>query len=96
MNRLEEIKEREAKASPGPWRAAEKASPDAIFLAYARMDIPWLLDEVERLRNENSLLFRDLRRIERDNRHERQASTRYFEAMIRTQQETSQLLKERG
>jgi hypothetical protein len=69
--RLEEIRAREEKATPGPWdswridpsNAWSKWSfgntqvnpddlykPDAEFIAHAREDIPFLLDEIERLR----------------------------------------------
>jgi len=64
---LNAIKERAAKATPGPWRSAglygvrtqndEALSiplrpEDATFIAYAREDVPALVAEVERLRAE--------------------------------------------
>lgn len=64
--KLNAIKERAAKATPGPWRSAglygvrtqndEALSiplrpSDATFIAHAREDVPVLVAEVERLQN---------------------------------------------
>jgi len=79
-DRLAEIREREAKATAGPWasvvfpeaagsgfpphgdvigppmvtldRSVKFTIDDADFISHAREDIPWLIAENERLRNE--------------------------------------------
>lgn len=72
------IKERVAKATHGPWRSAglygvrtqddcalsiPLRPSDATFIANARQDIPSLVAEVERLKDENSSLKRSLEYI---------------------------------
>ena len=80
--RLDEIRQREAAATEGPWQqngsngvhtprgicvaitqmdSREQRKADAEFLAAARVDVPWLVAEVERLRGENERLQFDLR-----------------------------------
>lgn len=65
MGRIEEIRERESKATRGPWRVVDGRSfgvqssdkniascfrrDNEVFIAHAREDIPFLLVEVERL-----------------------------------------------
>lgn len=75
---LNAIKERAEKAIPGPWyhnRHNEITTPngarlsqtvtgiDAEFIAHVREDIPALVAEVERLKDENSSLKRSLEYI---------------------------------
>lgn len=65
MDRLEEIKARCEAATPGPWTVqfddldltgirvanGKKMTEDDIwFIAHSQRDIPWLIEEVERLR----------------------------------------------
>lgn len=66
MSRLQEIKERERKATSGPWSKDNLlkillVGPDpfadysqdlgnAQFIAHSRADIPWLLDKLEQAR----------------------------------------------
>lgn len=50
--RLKEIRERESKATKGPWcwdNRGDKCD-DADFIAHARADIPFLLEQIELLR----------------------------------------------
>jgi hypothetical protein len=60
---LEPIRAREAAATPGPWtegtlsfREWRMSRNNIVFAARARTDIPALLAEVERLREENEEL----------------------------------------
>lgn len=78
---LAAIRERAAKATPGPWKLHDSmrtrglidgtgqellggydgsfpCNEDLAFMAASRMDIPALLEEVERLRKENTELIR--------------------------------------
>lgn len=58
--RLKEIKARYAHANPGPWIVekggytgakgfAGDAEDDAQFVAHARQDVPWLVEQIEKL-----------------------------------------------
>lgn len=70
---LNAIRKRLAKTSVGPWIVVEEEfiqnvssvvgaihfSKDAHFIAHARMDVPTLIEEVERLKRENEGLVID-------------------------------------
>lgn len=75
---LNAIKERAAKATPGPWKynrhneiltsngarlAQTVTGLDAEFITSCRQDIPALVAEVERLKDENNSLKRSLEYI---------------------------------
>ena len=76
---LEAIRQRAEKATPGPWSMKQEGADfymadsqgrylditlaDAIFAAHSRQDIPALLDEVERLNEENARLTTELQRM---------------------------------
>jgi hypothetical protein len=77
---LEEIRKRAEAATPGPWRevnlyiesgdANERLaevceSVDATFIAHAREDVPKLLAEVKRLKQENNTLRGNVATIEK-------------------------------
>jgi len=49
MTRIEEIKQREALATPGPWAYCGEGLKiaDASFIGHARQDIPYLLRRLE-------------------------------------------------
>lgn len=70
MNRINEIRERLEEATPGPWieydakvyveRGSVKIAlpmgrKDAEFIAHTSEDIRFLIDEIERLQEENKL-----------------------------------------
>jgi hypothetical protein len=71
---LEPIKERESKATEGPWddnntdcwrwagMPRSQLRDNRCFVAHARTDIPALVAEVERLREEMRCLFEQRRR----------------------------------
>lgn len=52
-DRTTQIKARVDAATPGPWTVGDVAcipeQADRVFIAAAREDVPWLLDENERL-----------------------------------------------
>lgn len=76
-DRINEIRARCEAAAPGPWRKgmsglitdgtgralffSEAANANAEFIAHAREDIPYLLEKIERLRNENQAIIEELR-----------------------------------
>jgi ubiquinone biosynthesis protein UbiJ len=56
VERLDEIKQRMADASPGPWHVKTAnfgdAKTDAEFIAHAPADLAWAIAEIERLKRE--------------------------------------------
>lgn len=74
--RVKEIRDRLAKATPGPWYHEPESGnssrfnwlhypdpDDAVLIAHAPTDLAWACDEIERLAAENADIKRALERI---------------------------------